>query len=70
MDAESEKTIMTAEAASRVPKDQHGKKSSGKPAKKPQHNDSLYAISEHTLSGFLDEEPDIYSVADLKVRYK
>jgi len=71
MEADSEKDMMTAEAASRLPKDHHGKKSSGKPKKLPQkHKDTLYAVSEHSLSGFLDDEPDLHSVADVKVRYR
>nr|WP_321506794.1 hypothetical protein [uncultured Methanoregula sp.] len=62
---------MTAEAASRLPKDHHGKKSPGKPVNKPEKKrDLLYAVSEHSLSGFLDDEPDLYSIADLKVRYR
>jgi hypothetical protein len=31
---------------------------------------SFAAISEYCLSAFLENEPDLYSVADLKVRYK
>ena len=62
---------MTAEAAPRLPKDHHGKKSSGKPSDKPQKKkEALYAVSEHSLSGFLDDEPDLYSAADLRVRYR
>jgi hypothetical protein len=71
MDSGDEKNIMTAESAPRLPKDQHGKKSSGKPADKPEKKkDALYAVSEHSLSGFLDDEPDLYFVTDLKVRYR
>jgi len=71
MEPDGEKTSMTAEAASRLPKDDHGKKSSGKPAKaKEKRKDTLYAVSEHSLLGFFDDEPDLYSVADLKVRYR
>jgi hypothetical protein len=71
MDSGGGKTIITAEAAPRLPKDQHGKKSSGKPTNAPEKKkDALYAVSEHSLSGFLDDEPDLYSVADLRVRYR
>jgi hypothetical protein len=71
MEPDGEKTSMTAEAAPRLPKDHHGKKSSGKPAKaKEKRKDTLSAVSEYSLSGFLDDEPDLYSVADLKVRYR
>jgi hypothetical protein len=31
---------------------------------------SLMKLSEKSLSGFFEDEPDIYSIADLKVRYK
>jgi hypothetical protein len=71
IDAKGEKNMMTAEAASRLPKDHPGKKSSGKPKKVPQKNkDLLTAVSEYSLAGFLEEEPDLYSVADVKVRYR
>lgn len=30
---------------------------------------SLMKLSEHSLSEFLEAEPDIYHLADLKVRY-
>jgi hypothetical protein len=62
---------MTVQAASRMPKDHPGKKSSEKSKTKDKGvKDTLYAVSEHSLSGFLDNEPDIYTVADLKVRYR
>jgi hypothetical protein len=32
--------------------------------------DALYAVEEHSLSGFLENEPDLYTVADIKVRYR
>lgn len=71
MEIENENDMMTAEATSRLPKDHHGKKSSGKPKKVPQKpKDTLSAVSEYSLSGFLDAEPDLYSVADVKVRYR
>jgi hypothetical protein len=31
---------------------------------------ALTALSEYSLSEFLENEPDLYSVSDLKVRYK
>jgi hypothetical protein len=71
METENENDMMTAEVASRLPKDHHGKKSAGKQKKMPQkQKDALCAVSEHSLSGFLDNEPDLYSVADVKVRYR
>ena len=62
---------MTAQAASRVAKNHP-------PAKKPvesaghkgEATNALYAVEEHSLSGFLENEPDIYTVADIKVRYQ
>ena len=63
------KHIMTAQAASRLPKD-HPVKKQGKSKAKEGEGDSLYAVSEHSLAGFLDNEPDLYSVADIKVRYR
>ncbi len=48
------------------------------PAKKPAKSagdehaakDALYAIEEYSLSGFLENEPDLYTVADIKVQYQ
>jgi len=34
-----------------------------------ENSDDLYAIEEHSLSKFLENEPDLYTVSDLKVRY-
>lgn len=31
---------------------------------------SMMKLSEKSLSGFFENEPDIYKIADLKVRYK
>jgi hypothetical protein len=75
MDSGGEMNVMTAEAAPRLPKDQYRKKSSGKPANIPgkipeKKKEALYAVSEHSLSGFMNDEPDLYSVADLRVRYR
>jgi hypothetical protein len=32
--------------------------------------DALYAIEEHSLSEFFENEPDLYTVSDIKVRFK
>ncbi len=61
---------MTAQAASRMPKDHPSKKTGTLKNKEGGGKDALYAISEHSLHGFLDNEPDIYTVADIKVRYR
>ncbi|MGP8256468.1 MAG: hypothetical protein ACLQMU_12425 [Methanoregula sp.] len=62
---------MTAQAASRVTK---GHPAPKKPAKSAGHEDTakdaLYAVEEHSLSGFPGNEPDLYTVADIKVRYR
>ena len=63
------KYIMTAQAASRLPKD-HPVKKQGKSKAKEGGGDSLYAVSEHSLAGYLDNEQDLYSEADIKVRYR
>ena len=67
---EATKCIMTSQAASRLPKDHPVKKPGRSKAKNGAEKDSLYAVSEHSLSGFLDNEPDLYSVSDIKVRYR
>jgi hypothetical protein len=38
------------------------------PGKEGEAKDALYAVEEHSLSGFLENEPDLYTVADIKVR--
>lgn len=68
MDADSDTVLMTAQAAPRVPKDHPSKKTAGK--KGSRGTTALNAVAEYTLTGFLDEEPDIYSVSDIKVRYR
>jgi len=63
--------MMTAQAAPRVRKNHPAKKSANQ--QKPHKGETkniLYAVSEHSLCGFLEDEPDIYSVSDLKVRYR
>jgi hypothetical protein len=63
--------MMTAQATPRVRKNHPAKKSAAQ-QKTPEGEikNILYAVSEHSLSGFLEDEPDIYSVSDLKVRYR
>jgi hypothetical protein len=70
IDAECNTLVMTAEAAAREPKENPGKKPSGKPAGKKGKREMLYAVAEQSLSGFLEDEPDLYSVADVRVRYR
>ena len=71
MEIDNDNYMMAAQAVPRVRKDQRTKKSSAQ-HKTPEGKTKnfLYAVSEHSLSGFLDDEPDIYSVSDLKVRYR
>ena len=43
------------------------KKTAGKTPGKG--GDALAKISEYSLRDFLDDEPDLYTVSDIKVRY-
>jgi len=62
---------MTTQAASRAPADPPVKKNTARKKKaEKQPANSLAALSEYSLSEFLENEPDLYSVSDLKVRYK
>jgi len=62
---------MTAQAASRVTKSHPATKMTTKSSgKMGDAKDALYAGEEHSLSGFLENEPDLYTVADIKVRYR
>jgi hypothetical protein len=71
METDNDKGMMTVEAAPRVRKDRPEKKSAARQkTREGETKNVLYAVSEHSLSGFLEDEPDIYSVSDLKVRYR
>ena len=71
METENDKAMMTAQAAPRVRKNHPAKKSADQQKKhEGETKNILYAVSEYSLSGFLEDEPDIYSVSDLKVRYR
>jgi hypothetical protein len=71
METENDKAMMTVQAAPRVRKDHPAKKSADQQKKhEGETKNILYAVSEYSLSGFLENEPDIYSVSDLKVRYR
>jgi hypothetical protein len=62
---------MTTQAASRSPADPPVKKNTARHKKTvKQPKNALAALSEYSLSEFLENEPDLYSVSDLKVRYK
>jgi len=63
--------IMTAQAASLVAKGHPAaKKMATSSGKEGEAQDALYAGEEHSLSGFLENEPDLYTVADIKVQYR
>ena len=63
--------MMTPQAAKRVSGSHQGKKPAGKPKRTAgKKKAGLYKVSEYSLSTFLDDEPDLYSVADLKIRYR
>jgi hypothetical protein len=71
METHNDNAMMAAQAALRVRKDHPAKKSSARQkTNEGGAKNVLYAVSEHSLSGFLEDEPDIYSVSDLKVRYR
>ena len=62
---------MTAQAAKAAPADHPAKKNTARQKKTDkQGKNALAALSEYSLSEFLETEPDLYSVSDLKVRYK
>ncbi len=67
MDAHNNFLVMTAQAAPRA-KDHSAKKAAGK--KGSRGTTALNALAEYSLTGFLEEEPDIYAVSDIKVRYR
>lgn len=56
---------MTAQATPRVTRSHRAKKSA---REKDPGEDTLCAGEEYSLSGFLENEPDLYTVADIKVR--
>jgi len=63
--------MMAAQAAPRAPANPPVKKNTVRQKKTVRKDkNSLAAVSEYSLSEFLENEPDLYSVADLKVRYK
>jgi hypothetical protein len=71
METANDTDMMAAQAAPRVRKDHPAKKSSAQQnTKEGEGKNILYAVSEHSLCEFLEDEPDIYSVSDLKVRYR
>jgi hypothetical protein len=71
MEADNDKAMMTPQAIPRVRKDHHTKKSSARQeTNEGEAKNALYAVSEYSLSKFLEDEPDLYSVSDLKVRYR
>jgi hypothetical protein len=71
MAGDDDMDLMTARAAPGMRKDPHTKKPPAKQAKiNSEGEDALYKVSEYSLSEFLDNEPDLYSMADIKVRYK
>jgi hypothetical protein len=61
---------MTAQAESRLTKNPPAKKVAESAGAKGETKNALYAVEEHSLSGFLENEPDLYTVADIKVRYQ
>jgi len=71
MEIENDTCMMTAYEGHGVRKDYRTKKSSAhRKTPEPKTKNILSVVSEHARSGFPDDEPDIYSVSDLKVRYR
>jgi hypothetical protein len=62
--------MATRGAAPGTSKEHQGKGVSVKQAKVKSVKNALHEISEYTLSEFLENEPDLYSISDLKVRYR
>jgi|GEM_PF-5774379 len=58
--------MMTGKAAPRVPKNNRSEKGAGKNGNRS--STALNAVAEYSLSGFLHQEPEIYSVSDLAIR--
>ncbi|MFA4848460.1 MAG: hypothetical protein WC626_01910 [Methanoregula sp.] len=62
---------MITQGASRVPTDHPAKKNPSRQKKKDrQGKNALAALPEYSLSEFLENEPDLNSVSNLRVRYK
>jgi len=67
MDAHDVFLVMTVQAPPHA-KDHASKKAADKKSRRGPT--SLNTMAEHSLTGFLEEEPDIYAVSDIKVRYR
>jgi hypothetical protein len=67
MDAHNDFLTMTVQVPPRA-KDHSAKKAAGK--KGSRGTPILDALAEYSLAGFLKEEPDLYAVSDIKVRYR
>jgi len=67
MGAHNDHPVMTVQTGPHA-KDHSPKK----PAGKNFHRDisSLDALAEYSLSGFLENEPDLYTISDIRVRYR
>ena len=67
MDTYNDLPVMTSQTGPHR-KDHFPKMSAGKNF--PRGTPALDALAEHSLAGFLESEPDIYAVSDIKVRYR
>ena len=62
---------MVVQAGSRNAGEGSLRKTSGRqPEGKGKSRDALHQITEYSLREFLESEPDLYTVADIKVRYQ
>jgi hypothetical protein len=68
MEAHDDSLLMAARTAPRVSRDVTRKKTAGK--SRVSRPSTLDAAAEYTLKDFLADEPDLYSVSDIKVRYR
>jgi hypothetical protein len=67
MDAHNDHLVMSAQPAPQA-KDHAPKKADGK--KSIRGTTVLNEMAEHSLTGFLNDEPDIYADSDINVRYR
>jgi len=67
MDAHNDLPVMTSQTGPHR-KDHFPKKSAGKIF--PRGTPALDALAEYSLSGFLETEPDLYTISDIRVRYQ
>lgn len=68
METHDDSLVMAARTAPRVSRNVSRKKAVGKIS--DGRSSTLDAAAEYSLKDFLTDEPDLYSVSDIKVRYR